>query len=253
MKTRIRRPDRVLSDELLAQTRATQDDARIDEWQAPRPEGWTLAEMKRAANIGSSRIRFGASRLLGDATGIAWEGVALAVTLDPQASWRTACIAAAEAVSREASAIQHVHGLPQSDAHSGARVRTYWLDWLGAQQQSPDGCLERMALTQVLDGLDEPAREMLMLSAIMPSAEIAELLDLSPARVSQLLTAARRQAIALWHDWENPPRKLPRARVPVEQHDACPRGHAVAIRRLRGGWTRRYCATCARPIEGEDR
>ena len=244
MPNRLRRPDRQLSNDLLAQAADTTAPTP-DAWRLPRPEGWTLPDMRHAAAIGSSRIRAATSRLLGDALNIAWEGVALAVALNPQVSWADASAAAARAVADEASEIQHIHRLARSDAHTGARAAVYWCDWLDNQPAPPTAVLERIALAEVWDALTDDQRELLALAAIMPSGEVADLLGISPSRVSQRLTAARRAAIALWHDWEPPPSKLPRARVPNDEPPTCPQGHELIATRQRGsGWTHRRCRTC---------
>lgn len=243
MHRRLTRPDAELSADLLAQSRAELA-APADEWRSPRPNGWTLPEMKRAARLGSARIRYGAWRLLGDAIDVAWEGAALAIAEDPHASWAVVAEAASRAVGAEASAVQHAHRLSQSDAHTGARSAIYWGDWLDDTPPSPEGCLDRMALAQVWAALPEVHREILALAAVLPSSEVADRLGISPARVSQRLTIARRAAITLWHDWEPPPTHLPRARVPRDGLDTCPQGHPLTATRQAGGWTHRRCRTC---------
>lgn len=239
------RPHRALSDDLLEQSRpeATPD---ADPWRTPRPEGWTLPEMYRAARLGSSRIRHGAQRLIGDAIDTAWEGAALAVAEDPHASWADVAEAAARAVSAEASQVQHVHRLGQSDAHTGARSALYWGDWLDNQPPAPDGRLETMALRQVWDALPDGQRDLLMMAAVLPASDIADRLGVSVSRVSQRLSIARRTAIALWHDWEVPPSRLPRHRVPSDEAAVCPSGHPLSSTRQRGGWAHRWCPTCSK-------
>lgn len=213
------------------------------EWRAPH-EPWTVADLCQAARIAVSRVR---GRVLKsrDAYDIAWEGCALASCESPNASWCSVVDAGERNVLREEAGDLHGFIRTLNGRELAPHTIIYWDRRTTRPLGVPD--LEPQAVRQVLESMSPRGRQVLLARAASHDlTETADLLGLSLDRTTVVVSAARREALALLYDHEPPP-KL-RIDKRLQATVTCRNGHPwsanAVIYRVADGSRMRKCRGC---------
>lgn len=215
------RPDRVISDRLLADARQQEPTPASED-----PPVWTLGMIKQAARLAASRCRYPESSLCDDPVRLAESGVGLAVAIDPGVSFYDAVFAGQNEIFNAARQVRRDRG--QSGADSYMPAPNFYRYW-AIEQPRPPTCVEQpITLRQVLTGLTPAHLDTLLLLAFTDTtAAAAEAAGLTHSGFLQRARAARQAALALWFDGETPPhiRRLPPYRRKTDR--VCREGHPI--------------------------
>lgn len=210
---------------------------------------WTLGHIRDAARVACSRVRMSPAMARDDLDMVAQSAVGLAVAENPEIDWSDAVGVAARAVYDAASTGREQHGV-NSLGDWKPRFFAYWNDetrLIGA----PTGCLESIALHQVMAELPDRHIRTLWARAFADSNQMAAASQgVGSHTYDCRLVAARKAALALLFDHEQPP---PLSRLSIYQRKTnrtCDAGHLISgdnveIERRHGRIIER-CRTCRR-------
>ncbi len=211
---------------------------------------WAMGDIRAAAAVACSRIRIapGTAREA-DLNDVAQSAVGLAIAEDPAIEWSDAVAAAARAVWDAVSAGLNQHGCTSS-GEDRPRFVAYWVDWTRPHNSIGFTAIEdRMLMRSLLESL--PARHqrtLLAMGCADTMAEASEAVGVAYGTFRQRVETARKVALAIIFDWEQPPDLK---RLPIQQRQrerTCGAGHLIAgdniERNFYGGRVVERCRTC---------
>jgi hypothetical protein len=195
--------------------------------------GYTLGEVQRLAGIAVASTPVGAGLDRSDVDEAAWFAIAewlCASAERPAPGWLV--VYARDAIRRLVRDERHHHGVPRDDPWAGQasmpRVAVFWHPPAGTSDGHADGVDDRVALRQVWQALREQDRQALAALAVTGDYQAAaDALGLRLSTYAHRLAAARRRALALWHQGEAPSRPW-RADRRVARRTACSREEGPA-------------------------
>lgn len=223
----------------------TDDDQPVGE--CPEIVPWTLTHIRQAARVTCARVRTTNAAARTDLNEVAQSAVGLAVAENPRIPWNEAISIAARAVYDAATTGRESHGI-NSLGKWKPRFFAYWTDDMH-HMPDPTRCLDRLALEQVMSNLPERHIRTLWARAFADSNQMAAAAQgVSSHTYDCRLTAARKAALALLFDEEQPP---PLSRLTINQRKidrTCSTGHLIAgdnvqVERVNGRIVER-CRTC---------
>lgn len=208
---------------------------------------WTLDNIRSAANIACSRVRYTPGMLReSNLHDVALSAIGIAIALDPDITVDDAIYQGQRALLKQRDrTLRSVGFTPTGEPRS-----RYWKYWLDEPPRfpAPTRCEERIALAQVLVDLPEKHAETLLVYAFADSGEeAADLLEVSRDRFRKRLIAARAAAFELWFDGEDPP-PVGRLALKTPPRTHCARGHELLDDNrqliMRNGRQQVRCRTC---------
>ncbi len=213
---------------------------------------WTMDDIRGAAAVACSRIRVSPGTAYEvDMNDVAQSAIGLAIAENPEIDWPDAVAAAARDVWDAVTDGRERHG-HNSRGDEKPRYIAFWLDWTRPHNSVGYKAVEaRMTLLSLLDLLPERHWSTLLALANATSmTQAAEVVGVKRHTFACRVQAARKAALAIWFDWEQPPALQ---RLPINQlgrERTCKQGHVIAGDNVETNWQNRKrierCKTCRR-------
>lgn len=166
--------------------------------------GYNLADINRLARIAVTRART-RSGSWADRVALAWSGIAEALCVADAAPAPEDLIRAGwNAVLSNTLQEMRTHGVPTDSTMTGGRFEAFW-GFINYAPSPESRVVDRMTLWQIWPSLTRRQQQALTTLAACEDQDLAaQAMGTTPSNFRVLLSQARTQFFACWHDGETP-------------------------------------------------